>query len=86
MAASFIYNGHAAGADNLQDLVPVVQQPSDILIHIQIIAPFAIRLDQNKDAGYIVRCTAVLGDGKQPLAAVLLVDTVDDFKQDLSQD
>ena len=35
MAASFIYNGHAAGSDDLKDLVPVVQQPSNILIHSQ---------------------------------------------------
>ena len=33
MAASFIYNGHAAGTDILKNLVPTVKQPSDILIH-----------------------------------------------------
>jgi hypothetical protein len=35
VAAGFIHNGHAAGADDLKYLVPVVQQPSNILIHIQ---------------------------------------------------
>ena len=35
VAASFLYNGHAAGSDDLKDLVPAVQQPSNILIHNQ---------------------------------------------------
>ena len=33
MAQRLIYNGHAPGADHFQDLIPVVQQPSDILVH-----------------------------------------------------
>ena len=40
MAARFIYNGHAAGADDLQDLVPVIQQFADITIHIHCLSPF----------------------------------------------
>ena len=34
MAAGFIYNGHAAGTDDLENLVTVIQQPPNILIHI----------------------------------------------------
>ena len=30
----FIYHGHAAGADDLQDLVPVIQQLPNIMIHV----------------------------------------------------
>jgi hypothetical protein len=33
MAAGFIYNGHAAGAQDLQDLVTVIQHTPDISIH-----------------------------------------------------
>ncbi len=33
VAASFIYNGHAAGTDDFQNLVPTIQQPSNISIH-----------------------------------------------------
>ena len=40
VAAGFIDNGHSAGSDHFQNLVPVVQQPSDISIHIHKIAPF----------------------------------------------
>jgi hypothetical protein len=34
VASGFIYNGHAAGTDDLKDLVPTVNQPSDIFILI----------------------------------------------------
>ena len=84
MAASFIYNGHAASAEDLQNLVPVIQQPSNILIHIQEISSFrSYGLNQDQHAGHIVRRTAHFRDVQQPLTAVLLVDAVDDFKQDL---
>ena len=33
MAARFIDYGHAAGTDDFQNLVPTVQQPSNVLIH-----------------------------------------------------
>jgi hypothetical protein len=33
VALGFIYNGHAAGTENLQDLVPVIQHLPDISIH-----------------------------------------------------
>ena len=40
MAASFINNGHAAGTDDLKNLVPTVQKPSNILIHISSFPAF----------------------------------------------
>ena len=36
MTASFIYNGHATGTDEFKNLIPVVKEPSNILIHIKI--------------------------------------------------
>lgn len=35
VAAGLIHHRHASGADDLQELIPVVQQLSNILVHIQ---------------------------------------------------
>ena len=61
MASCFIHDGHAAGTEDLKDLVPVIQQPSDILIHWSN-APFP--------AGQIRMSTAVTLSGAPRLVAM----------------
>ena len=40
MAPRFIYNGHTAGTDHFQKLVPIIQQFADITIHIHCLSPY----------------------------------------------
>ena len=56
-----IDDGHAAGTDDLQNFVPVVQEPSNILIHIQklLLSRYS---NGNQHAGDIVRRAPVFGD------------------------
>ena len=56
-----IDDGHAAGTDDLQNFVPVVQEPSNILIHIQklLLSRYS---NGDQHAGDIVRRAPVFGD------------------------
>ena len=81
VAACFIYNRHAAGADHFQDLIPVIQQASNILIHFYSSFPSFLNAYQN--AGNVIGRAPFVCYVHKALAALCPVLVAGDLKEHL---